>query len=113
MLIQPFIENAIWYGPLKSDTPMKLDIRFLKDNGQLLCIVDDNGIGIEASKKIKSEKISAHNPAGIANIRQRIQILNEKYRLNCSLTIEDKSEIDPHKTGTKVTIRLPLNIHDL
>jgi hypothetical protein len=114
MLIQPFIENAIWYGPPKKNIPMKLDIRFLKDNGQLLCIIEDNGIGIEASQKNRSEKIFSHTPMGIANIRQRIQILNEKYKLNCSLVIEDKSKTGSlNESGTKVSLRLPLNLYDL
>lgn len=114
MLIQPFIENAIWYGSPKKNMPMKLDIRFLKDNGQLLCIIDDNGIGIEASQKTRSEKIYSHTPMGIANVRQRIQILNEKYKLNCSLVIEDKSKTGSLiESGTKVSLRLPLNLYDL
>ena len=34
-----------------------------------------------------------HTSMGIGNIRQRIAILNEKYRIRCSLSIQDKSEI--------------------
>lgn len=114
MLIQPFIENAIWYGPALKATPIKLNVRFLKDNGQLFCIIDDSGIGIEASQRMKSESITSHTPRGIANVRQRIQILNQKYKLDCSLVIEDKTKADPlNEGGTKVTLRLPLNLHDL
>ncbi len=114
MLIQPFIENAIWYGPSVERTPMKLVIRFLKENNQLLCVVDDNGQGIEASLRTKNEKVSVHTPMGIGNVRQRIQILNEKYKLNCTLIIEDKSRMSTTgESGTMVKIRLPLNFHDL
>ncbi|HZH00519.1 MAG TPA: hypothetical protein VEY32_05515, partial [Flavisolibacter sp.] len=50
-----------------------------------------------------------HTSVGIENIRKRIQVLNEKYNIDCSLIIEDKK----HKqsaggTGTIVTLKLPI-----
>ncbi len=114
MLIQPFIENAIWYGPLNGITPMKLNIRFLIKKDQLLCVIEDNGIGFEASQKNKNENVPKHTPMGIGNVRQRIRILNEKYKLNCTFAIEDKRLINPSgESGTKVTIGLPLNFDDI
>jgi ligand-binding sensor domain-containing protein len=110
MLIQPFIENAIWYGPSNTHIPMKLDIRFSKKKDQLLCIVEDNGIGIDASMKIKNEKTVSYTSMGINNVRQRIRILNEKYRLNYSFVIEDKSRLNGgSESGTIVILGLPLN----
>lgn len=106
MLIQPFIENAIWHGQTP-DKPMKLFIRLLKTNDELICIVEDDGIGIEASLKMKEEL--HHTSVGIANIRQRIQLLNEKYNLKSTVLVEDKSTMFPrNETGTKVTLSLPV-----
>jgi len=106
MLIQPFIENAIWHGQT-ADRPMKLFIRLLKKNNELICIVEDDGIGINASLKNKEQQ--DHNSVGIANIRQRIQLLNEKYNLKSTVLVEDKLAVAPRNgTGTKVTLRLPV-----
>jgi sensor histidine kinase YesM len=114
MLIQPFIENAIWYGPSNGNTPMNLDILFLIKKDQLLCVIEDNGIGFEASQKNKNENMPQHTPMGIGNVRQRIRILNEKYKLNCTFAIEDKQRVNPSgESGTKVTIGLPLNFNDI
>lgn len=112
MLIQPFIENAIWHGQ-QPDKPMHLDIRFRnKNNNELVCIIEDDGIGIEASLKNK-EQIH-HNSVGIVNIRQRIQLLNEKYHLKSTVNIEDNSlHPSKNKTGTKVTLHLPIKITSL
>jgi hypothetical protein len=45
---------------------------------------------------------------GIGNIRQRIAILNEKYRIRCSLSIQDKSEISgATDTGTVSKLVVP------
>src|SRR5687767_6055339 len=106
MLIQPFIENAIWYGP-NGKTPMQLQICFLKKKDQLQCLVEDNGIGIEAALKNRNEKMRSHTPLGIGNVRQRILILNEKYKLDFTLVIEDKGKKNPADgNGTKVTLGL-------
>jgi ligand-binding sensor domain-containing protein len=106
MLIQPFIENAIWHGQ-DPGKPMNLVIRFERKNNELICIVDDNGIGIENSLRNKQDL--NHHSVGIANIRQRIQVLNEKYRLSSSVVIEDKSKLSPgNENGTKITLHLPV-----
>lgn len=105
MVIQPFLENAIWHGQ-RPGRPMHLVIAFLKNNNDVRCTIDDDGIGIEAALKNKE---AVHHPSiGIANIRQRIQLLNEKYKLSSTLLVQDKSALSPHETGTKVTLHFPL-----
>lgn len=109
MLIQPFIENAIWHGSSTRKEPLDLKIFFVSKNDQLLCCVDDNGIGIEASLMKKKESDQEHHSVGIANIRQRLQVLNEKYNMHCSLAIEDKCRKPAYKeTGTIVTLSFPI-----
>jgi signal transduction histidine kinase len=113
MLIQPFIENAIWHGVTTLDQPMNIDIHFKKDDQQLLCVIEDDGIGIETSLKKKETQLG-HNSVGIDNIKQRIRVLNEKYNLQSTITIEDKSNLTPKNgTGTIVTLRLPIKKSNL
>ncbi len=108
MLIQPFIENAIWHNSLPKNERMKLSIRFLYNDNRLVCIIEDNGIGIETSLR-KKETQQSHHSVGIANIRQRIEVLNEKYNLQSSIKIEDKSNLTlSDGTGTIVTLQLPI-----
>ncbi|MFN2458291.1 MAG: histidine kinase, partial [Chitinophagaceae bacterium] len=52
MLLQPFCENAIWHGLMHLPTGQagkegqgKLDIVMSLQNGQLQCIISDNGVG--------------------------------------------------------------------
>lgn len=111
MLIQPFIENAIWHGspPKKS---MDIHISFRKKENELICIVDDNGIGIEESLKQRHD-ITRESPVGIANIRQRISLLNEKYNLQSTVRIQDKLTLPvTNGTGTTVTLNLPLKTNE-
>ncbi len=109
MLIQPFIENAIWHGISNENEVMNIHIRFLQKEEQLLCIIEDTGIGIEASLQKKKASPFDHHSFGIENVKHRIQVLNEKYNLQSSLAIEDKSFSAAYTgTGTIVTLRLPI-----
>ncbi len=118
MLIQPFIENAIWHGISSQHANIHIAVNFKKQNHQLECTVEDNGIGINRS--LQNKKIShwqtgeeyAHNSVGISNIRNRIFLLNEKYQLDSSVTIQDKNDLTQNKeSGTLVTLHLPIEIN--
>jgi sensor histidine kinase YesM len=106
MLIQPFIENAIWHGA-QPNKKMQLTIAFSQKNHELICVIEDDGIGIETSLKKKDDGLN-HQSIGINNIKHRIKLLNEKYHFHSTVSIEDKSATIPQNgTGTKVTLHLP------
>lgn len=112
MLIQPFVENAIWHGVTSKEKNIDITIDFKKDNHQLACVIADNGIGINASLKNKINGHTLHHSVGIENIYHRVRLLNEKYKLKSSISIQDKSDIPAeHGQGTIVTIRIPLEIY--
>ena len=99
LLIQPLVENAIWHGLRSKENDRQLSIRFLKKDNQVICEIEDNGVGIHHSMKNKSSVISPHRSFGISNIKERLALLNEKYKMKCSLTISDKTDL-PGKTGS-------------
>ncbi|MBL7740757.1 MAG: histidine kinase [Chitinophagaceae bacterium] len=112
MLIQPFIENSIWHGANGSRKMINILVSFKKQNTQLVCTIDDDGIGIDQSLLSKSGSNQLHNPYGIANIQNRIKLLNEKNADKSSVLIMDKKNIPGSaERGTLVTLRLPLEIH--
>ncbi|HEY6505330.1 MAG TPA: histidine kinase [Chitinophagaceae bacterium] len=113
MLIQPFIENAIWHGVTGNNKKINVNIDFKKQNGQLVCIVDDNGVGIDQSLRSRENNDHLHNSVGIANVKNRIRLLNEKHNLQSNITIKDKRNITGSaETGTLVTLNLPLEIKE-
>ncbi len=104
MLMQPFIENAIWHGLNKKKEKGNLIITITKNNNQLICVIDDDGVGRQENKTIMStEKKSL----GIAITQQRIDRLMETTKLFAGVNIEDKKE-NGIPTGTCVTLTLPL-----
>ena len=74
-----------------------------------MCTIDDDGVGISQAQQLRSLNGSRHQSHGISNIKNRITLLNKKYNLNCGISISDKKEIlGEEKTGTLVTLQLPL-----
>ena len=101
MMIQPFIENAVWHG-LKDKIGDKIvTVSFsLYEEKYLKCIIEDNGTGRKKRNLNSIEKKSL----GTGFVQQRLNLLNKIHNLNASLTIVDK----PDNGGTIVTVILPI-----
>ena len=111
MLIQPLIENSIWHGsPHKR--AMHIKISFHKNLNGLVCRIEDDGIGIDESIRTK-ENLPNEQSVGLANIKQRIHLLNEKHDLHSTIKIEDKSTLSAtNETGTIVTLHMPIKTNE-
>jgi ligand-binding sensor domain-containing protein len=106
LMIQPLAENAIWHGLMHRQGDKKIIIRFEQCNDLFTCIIEDNGIGIRQSEKMK--RISKQLPVGLGNLRNRIKIMNEKYNMNCTLQITDLSEQIIPQTGTRAILQFKI-----
>jgi LytS/YehU family sensor histidine kinase len=103
MLIQPYIENAVWHGLRYKDAKGKLDLSFRKELDNIVVEVTDNGIGRKKSAELKTENQRKHNSTGLKNIQERLQIINRVYHANYRVSVEDLME----GAGTRVRIFLP------
>jgi ligand-binding sensor domain-containing protein len=107
LIIQPFVENSILHGisPLQDKKGM-VRVDFKRLGKYLVCTVEDNGIGINASRlgKVPVE----HDPLGISNIEHRIHIINAMRKEEISLKITDKSETALKEQGTIAEIHFLL-----
>ena len=108
MMIQPLVENAIWHGLTQSEADKKVLISFTQEENTITCTVEDNGIGINRSEKLKEKRNSTHHSVGLENLRNRVKIMNEKYDMNCSLTITDLKRPGKKETGTRVVLKFNL-----
>ncbi|MBL0145867.1 MAG: histidine kinase [Chitinophagaceae bacterium] len=58
MLIQPYVENAIWHGLLHKEDKGHLVLHFsLSKSGSLNVIIEDNGVGREKATQLKSKQV--------------------------------------------------------
>lgn len=111
MIIQPFVENAIKHGVCYlTNKRGKLTIRFYKKEDALYCEIDDNGIGRDASQKLKTEAGRIYKSQGMELTRKRLDLMSKKNRAGYEITITDKTNNLHESEGTTITIKLPSNL---
>ncbi|MCK0160709.1 histidine kinase [Allomuricauda sp. F6463D] len=104
MLLQPYIENAIWHGLRYKDEKGFLKIRVKQITNDMLEIcIEDNGIGRKKSAELKTTNQKKQKSKGMGNIQKRIQILNDMYKNRVDVSITD---LNDDKTGTRVSLKL-------
>ena len=104
MMIQPLVENAIWHGLMYKTSEKNLLVRFYRAGEWICCSIEDNGIGILISERLRKLGNPAHQSVGLSNLRNRIKIMNEKYDTGCTLDIKDLSESDSSRSGTRAIL---------
>jgi len=102
MLTQPYIENAVWHGLRYKDTKGKLSLSFRQEKDDLVVEINDDGIGRKKSSELKTENQKKHKSTGLKNINERLTIINQVYKTNYRVVVEDPLE----GTGTNVRIYL-------
>ena len=104
MLLQPYIENAIWHGLRYREEKGFLRIALKKIAANALQItIEDNGIGRKKSRELKTQNQKRQNSKGMGNIKKRIAILNQMHGNKLDVAISD---LELNGTGTKVVFTL-------
>ncbi len=105
MLLQPYIENAVWHGLRYKTEKGHLNINIQpKTKDEITITISDDGIGRERSKALKTDHQKKQNSKGMNNIKKRVAILNEMYKDKVDVTIADFQDLED--AGTKVVVTL-------
>ncbi len=105
MLLQPYIENAVWHGLRYKKSKGRLEIVISQTSPEEIKItIIDDGIGREKSKALKTENQKKQNPKGMGNIKKRVSILNAMYKDKVDVFIDDFQ--DEEDRGTRVVVTL-------
>ena len=107
MLIQPFIENAVWHGLRYKEEKGALSVIVEEKERHLVVTIEDNGIGRAKSRSLKTKNQKQYKSMGMENVSRRIALINEIYGKNYTINIADVSP-DSVETGTRVEIKIPL-----
>lgn len=110
LLIQPFVENAIWHGLMHKEGNRKLAIRFTEEKDMLACIIEDNGIGRKKAQEINSVsgQDKKHTGKGIAVSEERLKTLKNSRGMTGSISITDLTNVSGENCGTQVIIYFPI-----
>jgi len=107
MVLQPFVENAIWHGLLHKDTKGLLSIIIKENQDKLQCSIRDNGIGREKSLTLQKEGGLKKKSMGIKITTDRLRLLT-KQKINEVIAIVDLKDNNNMALGTQVNIQIPI-----
>ncbi len=102
LFLQPFIENAIWHGIMKKDGEKEIELCIKEVQGNVFCIIRDNGIGINKAREL-DQITQKKRFFGTETTENRIRVLHQ----NKGVTIETKDISVGIQTGTQVSISFP------
>lgn len=108
LILQPYIENAIWHGLVDKHNNNLLGINIQIKNNHLVFTIHDNGIGRKASQAKKAQRHSKRKSHGMTITQNRIELTKELYQVDASVTIEDLYDTNNQAAGTKVIISIPI-----
>lgn len=104
MLIQPYIENAIWHGLRYKPSSGLLNLQLSAKEDNLIVTISDNGIGRKKSAELKTDNQKKNKSTALKNIHQRIEIFNDLHQLKIEVIIKD---LNADGTGTHVELTIP------
>jgi len=113
MILQPYVENSIKHGimPLANEGKEgEIYVSITRpDDNHLKIQIEDNGIGIEASKKLRSLKRKDHTSRGMEITRARLDLFSKITNNTHSVKIMELKGHDGSVQGTLVDMTLPLH----
>ena len=105
LIVQPFIENAIWHGIIPRGTG-KVSLIVSKENDDVQIIIDDDGIGREVSQQNKSASGIIHESKGVNLTQSRLKLDSLLQQRKAGIKIIDKKDENGKAAGTRVIISL-------
>lgn len=108
LIIQPFVENAIWHGLLHKSEPGELAVHINRIENDLQIAITDNGIGRQKSAEIQGSKHATRKSLGVKLTSERLGYQNEMAELP-DMEIVDLYNTDGSSAGTRVIIHINIS----
>jgi hypothetical protein len=107
MLLQPFVENAIWHGLMHKESEGHLLINIQQENSNLVCVIADDGVGRKRSAELKNKSVK-HKSMGMKITESRIAMIEKMGGENKAVEIRDLVDADGKAAGTEVILTIPV-----
>lgn len=106
MILQPYIENALWHGLSHKPADRKLEISIQKQDETVIYHIIDNGVGRKKAAELKSLFRKEHRSKGMELLTKRFKLLSEEFGFEIKTEVSDVM-INGEVGGTKVSISVP------
>ncbi|MEP1983716.1 MAG: histidine kinase, partial [Maribacter dokdonensis] len=108
LILQPFLENALWHGLSSKEGAKNIDLEVKKGkNGFIEIVITDNGVGRDAAERIKDSKVLKRKSVGIDITKERLANFSRDYENYFHVDIIDKFDDDTNPIGTQIVIYIP------
>lgn len=108
MMIQPFVENAIWHGIANTGDEGRIDITLTRKGDILRCVVEDNGRRREASGAGLQHTHVKKTSMGMSLIQDRLTAINRLYNSDATFSMHDRCDDPVPACGTRIELTLPV-----
>jgi LytS/YehU family sensor histidine kinase len=108
LIIQPYVENAIWHGLMQKEEKGNLQIKLFRHENALCCKIIDDGIGRKNAADLKNKSASTHKSLGMRITADRIEMLQHSNQVHAFIKINDIVLPDGTPGGTEVLLQIPL-----
>lgn len=114
MLIQPYVENAIWHGLMHKEGNGHISLHIEQTDTHLICTIEDDGIGRQKARMLASRHAGRKRKSfGMKITQDRISKIQRMHEVNASVEIIDILDSETEEgRGTKVIIHIPLHRRD-
>ncbi|GAB3777044.1 hypothetical protein GCM10028818_23570 [Spirosoma horti] len=109
LLLQPFVENAIWHGLMHKEEGGNVLIQVVQQRDDLLHIeITDDGVGRQKAAEYKSKSAMRNKSFGMKLTAERIELINQLYHTQTQVRIVDLITVQGQAVGTQVIIEIPI-----
>lgn len=109
MLLQPYVENAIWHGLMHKGEHGSVEVIVNMHAPQLLQVeIIDDGIGRARAAEYKTKSATQKKSFGMKMNAERIALINQQSRNTLFVQVEDLVAANGDAAGTRVSVLIPV-----
>lgn len=105
LILQPFIENALWHGLSRKKGEKEINICITSGCDWLIFEISDNGVGRKKAQELKKNHLSVHQSKAIEITRKRIMDFNNDHSVD-PIEFVDLYDDEQMASGTKIKLKL-------
>jgi LytS/YehU family sensor histidine kinase len=108
LILQPYVENAVWHGLMHKEEKGELVIEVLQKGKDLFLKITDNGIGRKQAERIASKSATKYKSMGLLITADRIAMMQSANGNESAVIIHDLVDANGDAAGTEVQIKIPI-----
>jgi tetratricopeptide (TPR) repeat protein len=108
LIIQPYVENAIWHGLMNKEDKGHLLIELHRERNTLCCVITDDGVGRKQAAVLKSKSANKNKSLGMQITAHRLELINALNETATTVEVTDLVDSSGEACGTSVLLKIPV-----